>query len=430
MAQLRVEGARYTEAKAPEGQRMQVWLLDGVSPSTILYFTAARGEQLMTYTQSINDATPVASAQYNGSAWQLTHPQLGRGYFVQPSQGLPSAYYWLIDYAAQPYPSGSFEAEVDGDSPCERVVLRAEGGFADFACYTPQGIPTPVARAYRVAYHDQEYDAANAIFVEKERVQLLRPQQGELRLLAPLADTEFTLWGDEYSEALGRNFEPLHTKKLLGQRVEVHSHLQLNGSSLSADSLQQGGLPRSLSAPAQVEMRAIGNAPVASLFQWRIVRGETENTDNSSVVFQYSGADCSYTFTEAGNYTIELTATARNGACSTSAEKVTTSVQTSRLEVPNAFSPTSSPGINDVFRVVHTSLVEFDAHIYNEWGNELYRWTDPNGGWDGTYRGRAVATGVYYYVIFARGADGKEYNERGHINILESDLQIQMPNSL
>ena len=104
-------------------------------------------------------------------------------------------------------------------------------------------------------------------------------------------------------------------------------------------------------------------------------------------------------------------------------------MQTSRLEVPNAFSPTSSPGINDVFRVVHTSLVEFDGRIYNEWGNELYHWTDPNGGWDGTYRGQSVSGGVYYYVIYARGADGKVYNERGHINVLDGDLQSTHPNS-
>ena len=37
--------------------------------------------------------------------------------------------------------------------------------------------------------------------------------------------------------------------------------------------------------------------------------------------------------------------------------------------------------------------------------------------------------GVYYYVIYARGADGKVYNERGHINVLDGDLQSTRPNS-
>ena len=208
----------------------------------------------MTYTESLRDAKPVATAQHNGTAWQLVNPPLGCGYFVQPSQGLPDAYYWLIDYAKQPFPKAPFVAEVDSDSPCKRVVLRAEGGFADLSCYTPQGVLTPIARAYKVQYQDQEYDAANTIFVEKKRAQLLQPQQGVLRLLAPLTDTEFTLLGDAFSEELGYNFEPLHTQKLLGQRVEVHGDLRLVGSTSKTDSLPKGSLPRSLSAPAQIEM--------------------------------------------------------------------------------------------------------------------------------------------------------------------------------
>ena len=114
-SQLRVEGARHTEAKAPEGQRMKVLLLNGVSSTTTLYFTANSGEQLMTYTESLRDARPVATAQHNGTAWQLVNPPLGCGYFVQPSQGLPDAYYWLIDYAKQPFTF--FSSSTDLNAP-------------------------------------------------------------------------------------------------------------------------------------------------------------------------------------------------------------------------------------------------------------------------------------------------------------------------
>ena len=44
--------------------------------------------------------------------------------------------------------------------------------------------------------------------------------------------------------------------------------------------------------------------------------------------------------------------------------------------------------------------------------------TDPADGWDGKYNGKLVPSGVYYYVIKARGADGKEYNLKGDINII------------
>lgn len=48
----------------------------------------------------------------------------------------------------------------------------------------------------------------------------------------------------------------------------------------------------------------------------------------------------------------------------------------------------------------------------------MYHFKDPAGGWDGRYKGKLVAPGVYYYVIKAKGADGKNYKRSGDINIL------------
>lgn len=39
-------------------------------------------------------------------------------------------------------------------------------------------------------------------------------------------------------------------------------------------------------------------------------------------------------------------------------------------------------------------------------------------GWDGKYKGKLVKPGVYYYVIRAKGADGKIYKLSGDINII------------
>ncbi len=45
--------------------------------------------------------------------------------------------------------------------------------------------------------------------------------------------------------------------------------------------------------------------------------------------------------------------------------------------------------------------------------------TNPSQGWDGRYKGKLVPAGVYYYVIKARGTDGKEYKKSGDINIIK-----------
>ena len=94
-------------------------------------------------------------------------------------------------------------------------------------------------------------------------------------------------------------------------------------------------------------------------------------------------------------------------------------VAESWLEFPNAFSP-NGDGINDVYKAKrdYKSIVEFHAYIINRWGQRLFDWTDISKGWDGTYRGKDCKDGVYFVIVKARGADGKEYNIRKDVNLL------------
>lgn len=164
-------------------------------------------------------------------------------------------------------------------------------------------------------------------------------------------------------------------------------------------------------------MQAIANEPVASRYVWRITPGREASSDVAPI-FIYNGKETEFTLNEAGTFHIFAEVVSRDGECLLESEHQIISVSTSRLEVPNAFSPGVTPGINDLFRVVYSSLISFEGVIFNEWGNPLFRWSDPSEGWDGTYGGRLVPAGVYYYAIKAKGADGKEYDLRGHINIV------------
>lgn len=71
----------------------------------------------------------------------------------------------------------------------------------------------------------------------------------------------------------------------------------------------------------------------------------------------------------------------------------------SSLLIPNAFTP-NNDGHNDIFKIQNFTsqrLVEFK--IFNRWGTILFHNTDPNIGWDGTYRNKPQQMGVYGYVI-------------------------------
>ena len=92
--------------------------------------------------------------------------------------------------------------------------------------------------------------------------------------------------------------------------------------------------------------------------------------------------------------------------------------EASQLTFPNAFSPNGDE-INDLYQAkTCQNIVEFRATIINRWGHKLYEWSDPAGGWDGTSGGRNVADGVYFVIVKAKGADGKDYHIRKDVNLL------------
>ncbi|WP_303755404.1 gliding motility-associated C-terminal domain-containing protein [uncultured Duncaniella sp.] len=92
---------------------------------------------------------------------------------------------------------------------------------------------------------------------------------------------------------------------------------------------------------------------------------------------------------------------------------------TSSLKCPNAFSPLNMDGVNDVWKVSYSSIIDFECHIFNRHGTKIVSLTDPSQGWDGKHGGKYVPAGAYFYTIRALGADGKRYELSGDINIVE-----------
>lgn len=71
------------------------------------------------------------------------------------------------------------------------------------------------------------------------------------------------------------------------------------------------------------------------------------------------------------------------------------------LDAPNVIT-VNEDGTNELFQVDYAGLAEFNCVIVNRWGNKVYEYDDPAGGWDGTANGTAVPDGVYFYKIVAR----------------------------
>lgn len=91
----------------------------------------------------------------------------------------------------------------------------------------------------------------------------------------------------------------------------------------------------------------------------------------------------------------------------------------SDISMPTAFSPNGDNN-NDVFRPMGSALNarDFDMSIWNRWGQEVYRSTDPNMGWDGTMRGEQAQTGVYAYVITYKNMFNESKILKGNLTLL------------
>lgn len=415
MGQVSIVGGAITKVSTEGSYPIACYVVWAESSYTLKIPAPSSSQPLKRYHRSIEDAQQVNNATYSDGAWHVPNAELNCGYILEKDQGLPD-YFWFSDYKSVHLPQGDITATYSTSAPCDRVVLSSSLPFASWMLYAPDGTTQQVRREFRIRFQTLQFNEERFAFEGSPQEVLLPAKNGTIELLSPLTDTAFEFLGDNISESLGIKVSPIKSNELQARRLELHTRYALSGASQTTDpDLPQ--LSNEISAPATITMQAIANEPVASRYVWRITPGREASSDVAPI-FIYNGKETEFTLNEAGTFHIFAEVVSRDGECLLESEHQIISVSTSRLEVPNAFSPGVTPGINDLFRVVYSSLISFEGVIFNEWGNPLFRWSDPSEGWDGTYGGRLVPAGVYYYAIKAKGADGKEYDLRGHINIV------------
>ena len=149
-----------------------------------------------------------------------------------------------------------------------------------------------------------------------------------------------------------------------------------------------------------------GSAPVTATFY-----AQPENTDGWTTYYEWKfmtendtipylvryEQDTKYTFTKSGTHNIVLYAkfTKGNDVIETTSDPLTITLSTSKLEMPNAFSP-NGDGINDIYEAKsnYQSIIDSHAYIFNRCGQKLYEWNDINDGWYGKYNGKDVKDAI------------------------------------
>ncbi|OPZ95935.1 MAG: hypothetical protein BWY72_01890 [Bacteroidetes bacterium ADurb.Bin416] len=358
------------------------------------------------YDKDPDAATPVDPALISttGQYTQLGTVNTDAGYFVSNATG-ERHYTYVVAWKPVGYRSLTVQSE---GSACTEVVLQALADGGDQVYYTVSGLRRVLEREHRLTWTTETWQDATENYVSQPQSASFTTMGVNWSVNAPLCDTEFHLTGDQY----GRWFEAeetlvLPTYKALAVKANAKATVDLRDVP-NENGTSTGDLTGS--APLTVTFSSHPSAAV-NLVEWLIYKpGKTTS------YARFTDEELTYTFKESGQYTVKLYVS--NNQCMDSAE-FTPQVYESMLDCPNFFTPRSSPGDNDEFRVAYKSIVSFKGVIVNRWGNVLFQWSDPAIGWNGTYKGKAVSPGVYYYMIEAKGADGIVYKKSGDINLLE-----------
>jgi gliding motility-associated-like protein len=87
--------------------------------------------------------------------------------------------------------------------------------------------------------------------------------------------------------------------------------------------------------------------------------------------------------------------------------------------IPNTFTPNTDQ-LNDRLFVRGNFIDELYFIIYDRWGNEVFCTRDKSEGWDGTYKGQLMRSGVFGFYLEARCYDGTVFTKKGNITLLRN----------
>ena len=396
--------------------RIKVFLVYGMEGVQLHYTSSSSSHQWYRYRQrALDDSEPIA-ATLNGSSSTVTNPTAGYGYYVKETENIGmNNFIWIIDYSQYEFFIRGMTLSPDVDE-CVAVSFDGDAELPDMFYYTPAGLQTKLNREFELSYETLSWNESLKRFEPLSYTKTFdtHPFSTTFPLHSGdpmfLTDTDIKLSGDLFARHFG--VEKSFVLAYQAKAIQVYA----DTLRLSVGSSNIGDSDEELCAPVEIQFNAYANLPVASRFVWKIFNVE----EPDKMLVQYNGEELLYTFTRAGSFIARLEVNDRSGICSNEDDEdreFRIDVTETEMTIPNAFSPGTTPGINDIFKVRYKSVVRFQGWIFNRWGTELFFWSDPSQGWDGKYKNSYVPAGAYYYVIEYTGTDGKKRVKTGDINV-------------
>lgn len=321
-------------------------------------------------------------------------------------------YFWIVNYANHTFSITDFEQDPDM-SDCQNTVFKFSGSADPITVYSINGRPETLNRDISVSYTSLDFDDETDSFRPADRTKSFQQLGSTVVVEASLCDTQFILSGDRFQKVWGCE-QSVETQLVKSISISAETNAEQVSRDIDNEQVVIGAALGG-SAPCEIIFTA-AVSDGASFVEWQL----SHNSDFDPIDDRYQQTEVAYTFREQGMTYVRFFAANEDGGCEYYSSVYEVSIGESALLCPNAFSPQSTPGVNDEWKVSYKSLISFDCHIFNRWGVEMCSFSDPSQGWDGKYKGKFVPAGTYYYVIKARGSDGREYKLSGDINIINS----------
>ncbi|MCF8278176.1 MAG: gliding motility-associated C-terminal domain-containing protein [Flavobacteriales bacterium] len=152
-------------------------------------------------------------------------------------------------------------------------------------------------------------------------------------------------------------------------------------------------------------------------------RGTWDFGDGTTEDYSY-GVYPTHEYADTGTYTVTLYVENELGTCSDEFDFDVCVQPEFKLWIPNSFTP-DGDGLNDVFEIVSSGVVEFELQISGSWGTKIYKMNSIDAPfWDGTYKGEPVQQDRYIYEVIAKGrhlGGVKFYKGSGYIHVIRNN---------
>jgi gliding motility-associated-like protein len=86
--------------------------------------------------------------------------------------------------------------------------------------------------------------------------------------------------------------------------------------------------------------------------------------------------------------------------------------------MPNAFSP-NGDGLNDRLRPIWRGIAQVRYfRVFNRYGQVIFETSDPQVGWDGTFKGKQQMPGNYVWEAAGYGFRGNSVRQLGNVVLI------------